>query len=278
MIKQKQAELVFYAAASLLEGPHWDVETQRLYIVSIEGEMIYSLDPETKDIVSYPTEGPVGCAVVDETGMIISAEHAGIFKTNPKTREKTFLTQVRTDERMRYNDGKLDPRGRIVVGTMSLGESYPGEAALYVIEKDGNSRVLLPNVTLSNGLAWTEDGETMYFIDTPTKKVGKYAYDLERGLATFEKYVVEITDGSIPDGMCIDKNGMLWVAQYGKSKVCQWNPVTGEKLQEVLLPVANVTSCCFGGANMTDLYITTAVDSEKKEALAGGLFKLNNAI
>lgn len=278
MTNHQQVELVFYASSSLLEGPHWDVASQRLYVVSIKGEMIYAIDTKTNEVTSYPTEGPVGCAVVDDAGMIISAEQAGIFKTDPQTKEKTYLTQVNNDERMRFNDGKLDPKGRFVVGTMSLGESYQGEAALYIIEKDASSRVLLPNITLSNGLAWTEDGRTMYYIDTPTKKVGKYAYDLEKGTATFEKYVIEITDGSVPDGMCIDKNGMLWVAQYGNGKVCQWNPANGDKLREILLPVDNVTSCCFGGADMSDLYITTAANPDKKEVLAGGLFLLNNAI
>ena len=86
MTNHQQVELVFYASSSLLEGPHWDVASQRLYVVSIKGEMIYAIDTKTNEVTSYPTEGPVGCAVIDDVGLIISAEQAGILKTDPKTK------------------------------------------------------------------------------------------------------------------------------------------------------------------------------------------------
>ena len=101
-----------------------------------------------------------------------------------------------------------------------------------------------------------------------------YAYDPETGEAIFEKYVIEITDGSNPDGMCVDMEGMIWVAQYGGEKVCRWDPESGGKLEEIRMPVKNVTSCCLGGKNLEYLYITTAKDGETQEALAGGLFRV----
>ncbi|MDE1548326.1 SMP-30/gluconolactonase/LRE family protein [Jeotgalibaca caeni] len=274
MSQGKTAELVFYAGASLLEGPHWDEKNQLLYVVSIEDHFVYAIDPATGAVESYPTDGPVGCAVIDEDGMILEAEQDGIFRIDSKTKEKHFVSQPRTDDRMRFNDGKLDPKGRLLVGTMGLEGSYEGEANLYAVEKDGSFKTVIEGVTLSNGLAWTEDGKTMYFIDTPTKKVGQYAYDVASGTATFEKYVVEITDGSSPDGMCIEPDGTIWVAQYGGHKVSHWNPATGEKLGEVKVPAKNVTSCCIGGAKMDYLYITTAKDGELEEAMSGGLFRV----
>ncbi|MFZ2683150.1 MAG: SMP-30/gluconolactonase/LRE family protein, partial [Trichococcus flocculiformis] len=146
--------------------------------------------------------------------------------------------------------------------------------ALYAIEKDGTVRTVLDGLTLANGMGWSPDGKTLYFIDTPTKKVGSYAYDPETGEAIFEKYVIEITDGSNPDGMCVDMEGMIWVAQYGGEKVCRWDPESGGKLEEIRMPVKNVTSCCLGGENLEYLYITTAKDGETQEALAGGLFRV----
>ncbi|MFZ1393923.1 MAG: SMP-30/gluconolactonase/LRE family protein [Trichococcus flocculiformis] len=272
--KVRKPELVFYAGSTLLEGPHWDAQNNLIYCVSIEDNMIYAIDPESGEVETYLTEGPVGCAVLDQKGMILEAEKSGIFRIDPRTKEKQLVAKAHDDERIRYNDGKLDPKGRLLVGTMGYDKTYEGESALYAIEKDGTVRTVLDGLTLANGMGWSPDGKTLYFIDTPTKKVGSYAYDPETGEAIFEKYVIEITDGSNPDGMCVDMEGMIWVAQYGGEKVCRWDPESGGKLEEIRMPVKNVTSCCLGGKNLEYLYITTAKDGETQEALAGGLFRV----
>ena len=272
--KVRKPELVFYAGSTLLEGPHWDAQNNLIYCVSIEDNMIYAIDPESGEVETYLTEGPVGCAVLDQKGMILEAEKSGIFRIDPRTKEKQLVVKAQDDERIRYNDGKLDPKGRLLVGTMGYDETYEGESALYAIEKDGTVRTVLDGLTLANGMGWSPDGKTLYFIDTPTKKVGSYAYDPETGEAIFEEYVIEITDGSNPDGMCVDMEGMIWVAQYGGEKVCRWDPESGGKLEEIRMPVKNVTSCCLGGENLEYLYITTAKDGETQEALAGGLFRV----
>ncbi|MFZ2374884.1 MAG: SMP-30/gluconolactonase/LRE family protein [Trichococcus flocculiformis] len=272
--KVRKPELVFYAGSTLLEGPHWDAQNNLIYCVSIEDNMIYAIDPESGEVGTYLTEGPVGCAVLDQKGMILEAEKSGIFRIDPRTKEKQLVAKAHDDERIRYNDGKLDPKGRLLVGTMGYDKTYEGESALYAIEKDGTVRTVLDGLTLANGMGWSPDGKTLYFIDTPTKKVGSYAYDPETGEAIFEKYVIEITDGSNPDGMCVDMEGMIWVAQYGGEKVCRWDPESGGKLEEIRMPVKNVTSCCLGGKNLEYLYITTAKDGETQEALAGGLFRV----
>ena len=272
--KVRKPELVFYAGSTLLEGPHWDAQNNLIYCVSIEDNMIYAIDPESGEVETYLTEGPVGCAVLDQKGMILEAERSGIFRIDPRTKEKKLVAKAHDDERMRYNDGKLDPKGRLLVGTMGYEATYEGEAVLYAIEKDGTVRTVLDGLTLANGMGWSPDGKRLYFIDTPTKKVGSYAYDPETGEAIFEKYVIEITDGSNPDGMCVDMEGMIWVAQYGGEKVCRWDPESGGKLEEIRMPVKNVTSCCLGGENLEYLYITTAKDGETQEALAGGLFRV----
>ncbi|MFZ2452881.1 MAG: SMP-30/gluconolactonase/LRE family protein [Trichococcus flocculiformis] len=272
--KVRKPELVFYAGSTLLEGPHWDAQNNLIYCVSIEDNMIYAIDPESGEVETYLTEGPVGCAVLDQKGMILEAEKSGIFRIDPRTKEKQLMAKAHDDERIRYNDAKLDPKGRLLVGTMGYDKTYEGESALYAIEKDGTVRTVLDGLTLANGMGWSPDGKTLYFIDTPTKKVGSYAYDPETGEAIFEKYVIEITDGSNPDGMCVDMEGMIWVAQYGGEKVCRWDPESGGKLEEIRMPVKNVTSCCLGGKNLEYLYITTAKDGETQEALAGGLFRV----
>lgn len=266
-------ELVFYAGSTLLEGPHWHAEEGLLYCVSIEQNRIYAVNPETGDVTTYQTDGAVGCAVIDEKGMILEAEKDGIYQIDPETKEKSFVVHPESNPKMRYNDGKLDPRGRFLVGTMGYEEDYEGEGKLFSIE-GSSARPIVTGTTTSNGLDWSPDGETFYFIDTPTNKIGQYAYDLETGDATFEKYVVEVTEDGFPDGMCVDKDGMIWVALYAGHKVCKWNPETGEKLAEIEMPAQNVTSCCIGGKNMDYLYVTTAQEDGKEEELAGGLFRV----
>lgn len=271
MTREMEPELIYYAGNKLLEGPLWDEDNQLLYFVSIDDNIIYSFNEETTEIKSYPTSSPVGAAVLVDNGKILSAEKDGIYLIDIKTKERAFAMQPNEDKRLRYNDGKLDPRGRFLIGTMGYEEDIEGAASLYVVE-DGQAKALLTNLTLSNGLGWSKDGQTFYHIDTPTKKVMKYDYNLETAEVSNAKVAVEITDGGSPDGMCVDIDENIWVAEYGGKQVRKWDPETGEQLAEIQMPVSNITSCCIGGANNEFLYITTA--QEDGEPLSGGLFKV----
>lgn len=271
MTQNLTPELVYYAGNQLLEGPLWDAAKQLLYFVSIEDNMIYRFNENTTEIKSYPTSGPVGAAVLTEEGLLLSAEKDGIYKVDPETGERTFLMQPNEDERLRYNDGKLDPRGRFLLGTMGYEEIIEGAASLFVIE-NGESRKILTDLSLSNGIGWSKDDQTFYHIDTPTKKVKQYDYDLETASLSNGRTVVELTGEGSPDGMCVDLDGNIWVAEYGGKKICKWDVETGEMLVEIAMPVSNITSCCLGGADLDYLYITTA--KAEGEALSGGLFKV----
>lgn len=271
MTQKLTPELVYYAGNKLLEGPHWDETNNLLYFVSIEDQMIYQFNEKTTEIQSYPTSGPVGAAVVTEGGYILAAEKDGLYSFDPDTKERTFLMQPNTDERLRYNDGKLDPKGRFLIGTMGYEDIIEGAASLYVID-NGHYKELLTGLSLSNGLGWSPDGKTFYHIDTPTNKVRSYDYDLITADLSNQQTVVEITEGGSPDGMCVDIDGHLWVAEYGGKRICKWDSGTGEQLIEVSMPVSNITSCCIGGREKDYLYITTA--QAEDEALSGGLFKV----
>ncbi|MBT8393685.1 MAG: SMP-30/gluconolactonase/LRE family protein, partial [Bacteroidia bacterium] len=162
--------------------------------------------------------------------------------------------------------------GRFIVGTMG----YPN-----VIEKignvysyyDGEYKTIIDKTTISNGLAFSLDNMFLYFIDTPTRKVARYFYDLESGNVKFDSYIIEFEGQGSPDGMCIDKNGMLWIAEWGGGCISKWNPLTGKKMQEIKLPCINVTSCCFD--NNSNLYVTTAKDDTEEDFFGGGLYYLD---
>ncbi|WP_462225899.1 SMP-30/gluconolactonase/LRE family protein [Alkalibacterium sp.] len=264
-------ELIFYAGSALLEGPVWDEKHDRIYFISIPDEMIYRFNPETTEIRTYLTDGPVGAAVLNKEGMLISAEKNGIVQIDPETGKRTELVHPNTDDRMRYNDGKLDSEGRFLIGTMGAEEVVEGAASLYSIEGESYTEVLT-DLSIANGLGWSQDGKTFYHIDTPTKKVRQFDYNKDSGSLSNGTDCIEITGDGNPDGMCVDLDDMLWVAEYGGGKVCKWNPENGEKIMEILLPVTNVTSCCIGGKDKNMLFITTAKEGE--EELSGGLFKV----
>lgn len=268
---EMKPELIYYAKNSLLEGPLWDAANQLFYFIAIEDQMIYSLNEETYEIKSYPTESPVGAAALTGDGRILSAEKDGIFTIDIESSERRFVAHPNADQRMRYNDGKWDPKGRFLVGTMGYTDTFEGAASLYVIE-EGKVRELLSNLTLSNGLGWSQDGRTFYHIDTPTNTVMQYDYHLEKAELSNARQAVEITDGGSPDGMCVDIDDHIWVAEYGGKRICKWNPETGKQVLEIPMPVSNITSCCIGGRDKDMLYITTA--QEDGEPLSGGLFKV----
>lgn len=235
--------------------------------------MIYRIDPDTGVVQSYPTHGPVGCVVVEPNGTLLSAEKGGIYRINPKTGERAFLMQPEDDPAMRYNDGKLDPKGRFLVGTKGDVDEMPGAGRLFSIDGE-QVRTLVSGTSISNGIGFSKTGNFLYFIDSPTKKVGRYLYQLDTGVATFDRYVVDITGGAWPDGMCVDGDDMLWVAEWGGGRVCRWDSETGKKVREIKFPCTNVSSCCLGGKNAEFLFVTTAKAEGRDEALGGGLFRI----
>jgi sugar lactone lactonase YvrE len=236
--------------------------------------MIYQINPKTGETQSYPTQGSVGCVALDKNGNLISAEKEGIFNINPKTKEKTYLTQFESNEELRYNDGRFDPVGRFLVGTKSEKDFFlekeivKGKLFSYI---NGVQKVLLNDLLISNGIGFSHNNEKMYFIDTPTKKVAQYKYDLNTGDIEFEKYIVDIDGDGWPDGMCVDLDGNIWVAEWEGGRVRKWDVNTGKVVDEIKVPCSRVTSCCLGGDNLRDLFITTA--RHENDLLGGSLFK-----
>jgi sugar lactone lactonase YvrE len=237
--------------------------------VSILDGLVYCYNPKTKEILSMKLDSPVSCIFFKERKVILVSSKNGFFEIDFNTLEKKFVFQIDIDNLVRYNDGIQDANGRIIIGTMGYPEVIENIGNVYSYFK-GEYKTIIENTTISNGLAFSADNNFLYFIDTPTKKVAKYAYDLETGELEFISYVIEFKGTGFPDGMCIDKNGMLWIAEWGGSCVSNWDPLTGEKLTEIKLPCTNITSCCFD--NHSNLYITTAKDDLQKDIYGGSLF------
>ena len=204
----------------------------------------------------------------DQSGKLILGIGRKLARFDPEIEELKWLCGVEDDLPLhRFNDGKVDANGRIWIGTLSTQfTDYAG--SLYRIGGDLNPTVQLRDLTISNGMAWTEDQKTFYFIDTPTRQIREFDFDLASGGITFRKVAFEVPQAlGFPDGMCIDQEGMLWVGHYGGFGIFRWNPKTGELLEKIELPVPHVTSCCFGGESLNHMLITTAQENLSPEDL-----------
>ncbi|MEL6535402.1 MAG: SMP-30/gluconolactonase/LRE family protein [Bacteroidota bacterium] len=264
-------------ADQLGEGAFWYAQAKEFWWIDIEGKRLYTLDKQgTKTGFDMPSR--IGTVVPDSDGKAIVAIEEGVYRFDRG--DESFAPIAHPQEGMeglRYNDGKADPQGRLWVGGMHL-EQTPGAASLYRIDPDGNASAWRDGITISNGLCWSADHQTMYYIDTPTGEVRAFGYDDAGGSIDSGRVVVTIPESlGFPDGMVIDAEGMLWIALWNGNSVTRWNPNTGEMIGQIFLPAHNVTSCAFVGDQLDTLYITTSsldmTDAEQSQyPKAGAVF------
>ena len=278
-------ELVLDARAALAETPVWDDLTQTLYWVDIEGCCIHRYDPADGSDQSFLMDQRVGSIALRQAGGLVAAMQNGFYLIDL---EKGSVHPIADPERdltnNRFNDGKCDPAGRFWAGTMGLSKPRQPVGALYSLFADHQVHRMLSGVRTSNGLAWSLDQRTLYYIDTPCQTVDALDYDLETGEIANRRPVIHIpADQGRPDGMTIDRAGMLWVAHWSGWQIARYNPHTGDQLAVIRVPVENVSCCTFGGADLDWLYITTAREGQseaalEKQPLAGGIFRVQVSI
>jgi sugar lactone lactonase YvrE len=265
-------KLLFYNDSKLLEGPVYDATYNYLYFVSILDGMIFCLDLNSKEIISLKLDSPVGCVFILDQKRVLAASKKGFYEIDFQSQISRFVFQMKISGLVRYNDGTVDPIGRYLVGTMGYPKvkDHIGKVFSYF---NGEYKSIIENTTISNGLAFSKNSAFLYFIDTPTKKVAKYNYDTVSGSATFDSYIIEFKGKGSPDGMCMDAEGMLWIAEWGGGQVSKWNPENGKKIDQVKLPCPNVSSCCLDKSG--NLFVTTAKSNDPKDVFGGGLFYVN---
>jgi sugar lactone lactonase YvrE len=270
------ASLLLDQKALLGEGPIWNHETQQLYWVDIEKRQLHLYTPTTGEDTYFNTGQRVGTVVPIENGGALVALQNGIHSMDLSDGSLQLIVNP-LDEEVRFNDGKCDPLGRFWVGSMHL-QAKDYAAALYMLDSQQQLQQKIDSVTISNGIIWSLDNQTMYYIDTPTRQVKAYDYDIESGSISNPRTVITVPEErGAPDGMTIDEEGMLWIAHWGGSIVGRYNPANGELMRQINVPAPNVTACAFGGESLDKLYITTAsigMSDEQKQQYpeAGGLF------
>ena len=269
------SECALPAGAVLAEGPVWHEE--HLYWVDIERGELHRWHPASGARRHWIVPGRVGFALPTQRGDFMLGQNDALVRMDLNSGTRTpFATPTGEPAGNRFNDAKCDAAGRLWAGTMSAREE-PGRGTLYRVEPSGELHAAVREVSISNGLAWSPDGRTLYYIDSPTRRVDAFDFDPASGAISGRRTVVTLTDG-FPDGMCADAVGNLWIALWGGWAVACHDPRTGRRLAEVRVPVEAVTSCCFGDGDT--LWITTAsrdldATGRTQQPLAGGLFRAN---
>ena len=251
------------------EAPIWWRDA--LYFVDIEGRAVHRYDPATGEAKSWDVGQRVGTVVPRESGgLVIAGDHGFAFLDE----ESGALTPIADPEQdksdNRFNDGKCSPDGRFFAGSISL-RKKTGDAKLYHLDPDLAVHEAFGPVTNSNGIAWSLDGHTCYYIDTPRREV--LAFDYQDGHLRNLRSVISTghIDAS-PDGMCIDADGHLWIAFCHGGCVSCFDPANGNELHRIAIPCLETTACAFGGPDLADLFVTTGVHKTAKEEHAGRLF------
>ncbi len=270
-----QLEVLAKNLDTLGEGPAWNSKNQKLYWVDIKGKRYHRMDVKTKQIETFDSIGMISSIVPTDTDSMAATIEHGFYLIDSEGHH-TLIASVGTEsDGARFNDGKADLFGNYIAGTMDLNENRP-IGSLYNLHGRTVSS-LLQGLTISNGMAWDIRREIFYHIDSYKRRIDSYLYN---GSMNLDKIGVVVDFKGLlgnPDGMTIDEDGNIWVAHWGGGRITVFNPENGKKIEEILFPATNITSCTFAGNDLTDLYVTSASSSPNPD-LGGSLFVLHTGI
>ena len=274
---------VLDSKASLGECPVWSARERVLYWVDINAPSLNRFDPATGRNDAMPMPESIGSFALRAAGGFIVALRGGVWLARADgTLDRKIADAPYDPAHHRFNDGRCDPQGRFFAGTMNeRRDASTGE--LLRIDADYTMTPILTDIMISNGLAWSPDGRTMYHADTPTHVIRAFDYDAATGTPSRPRVFAQWDgDTDRPDGGAVDSAGNYWTAFYRGGKILQLSP-RGEILAEYPVPAMCPTMCAFGGPDLTTLYVTSARQMREPDELArlpqsGGLFAMNVAV
>jgi sugar lactone lactonase YvrE len=258
------------------ESPLWHPHEQCLYWCDIPGHALHRWDPAAAAHTQWPFDTDVACCAALLGGGLLLACRDGLWRFDPASGLRKRLAAPPYDPATeRFNDGKADPQGRLWVGTIYEPRDQ-ARAALYRYSANGLTR-MAGGITVSNGLAWSPDGATMYWADTQAHAVYAFGFDGAHGTLGAQRVFASFAPrepgeslkvyGGRPDGAAVDAEGCYWVAMFEGARVLRLSPA-GQVLREVRLPVRCPTMPCFGGADLRTLFVTTARANRAADELA----------
>lgn len=262
------------------EGVLWDPPSGLLYWVDAYGRVFYRLDPESGRHEEFPTSSAIGCVAIRENGSPILALEDGLYFYDPDTRAETPAPTPRIDvPGLRYNDGKVDRQGRLILGTVHRPMPAPEEFSGWIcrVDPDFTMTELQGGIGNCNGPAFSPDGRIFYVADSGRYAIYAYDYDIGTGGVSNRRVFVDTQPlGSKPDGATVDADGCLWVAMMDIGRIVRFAP-DGRLDGLVEVPVKFPSNVAFGGARLDTLYLTSisvAGRFRDETEHAGGLFAI----
>jgi sugar lactone lactonase YvrE len=262
--------------SQLGEGPCWDAATQSLLWVDILGKAIHRHWPMAQTTTTHSMPTVVSAVCPSQSGGFVLLLEDGFWQADSQMENLEPIASVHdSNGLLRMNDGKVDPSGRFWGGSMAY-DGRPGKGSLHVLEGRDVTTVL-SDLGISNGLDWSPDGHSFYFVDSLTRCLWVFDFDASSGRVSNRRTLIKFEESfGLPDGLTVDAEGCIWVAGWDGWRVQRYSPY-GDYLGLVDVPAARVTSCAFGGNDLTDLYITTATvglteDELELQPEAGSLF------
>lgn len=264
------------------EGPCWDARRGRLYWLDIQGRLLEWLSPADRRIGLWTLERRASAVAVRTDGTLLMATEDGLATFDPDAGGMTLRAEVEPDKpHNRSNDGNVDAQGRFWFGTMR-DDAHTPEGAVYRLDPDWSVRQVVGELVIPNTLAASPDGRTLYVADSYLNVIWAFELDPETGAVGERRVFVETEDGCSPDGSAVDEEGCLWNAQWGGWKVVRYRP-DGTVAQTVKMPVEQPSSCAFGDADLSTIYVTSAreglsPEQLERQPLAGSLFSFRPGV
>jgi sugar lactone lactonase YvrE len=271
-VQRLSADLLVDAQTDLGESPFWDADTQQVTWVDITTGSIHRCSSSGTSAPVQLVGGQLSALAPRRVGGLIAALDDGIslIDADGSVHRVASFTGISP---WRMNDGKCDPQGRFWAGSVQLSRVWKS-SCLWRVDADLSAECVLEDVSVSNGLDWSPDGHTMYYNDTRTCGVDAFAFDPDSGEISGRRRVLSVpADSGLVDGLTVDSEGGIWVALHRGGEIWRIDG-RGKLLAVVEVPVPDVTSCCFGGPGLDQLFVTTAIShiSVQPQPHEGGLF------
>ena len=266
------------------ETPIWVVKEQALYWIDYERHTVYRYDPTTGEYQTFEVARAITGLYPRAIGGWITATKTGIAFWEQHTNEFTFIVDPEADTpKVCCNDAVIDRQGRFLVGTMNEQDFNAPDGSLYRLDTNGSLHRLDSGFAVCNGMGLSLDGRTLYLTDMFHQQFLAYDYDLATGNISHQRPFVRVPEETgAPDGLIVDSEDFIWSAHWGGWRITRYDPA-GKIEREIRLPVANVTCLGFGGADLDEIYVTTAwselsQQERKEQPLAGDLFRVKTDI
>lgn len=270
----KEIEIVVSAVAEVGEGPFWDSRTGIVHWVDLLAGLIHSTHYESKKTTSFQFSEMVGAAIPRAEGGIAAAVQSGFIGFDGNWSVTHSVNLLENGYRM--NDAKTDSAGRLWAGSNTI-DFVPGTGSLWKLDADWTASEILTGLTLPNGIGWSPDNTTMYLVDSMQRLVLKFPFDPDESVIAGDamEFAGPECFIGLPDGLAVDTDGHLWIAQFGSAVVSEFDS-NGTTLSTINLPTKQPTSCAFVGPGLDKMWITSAAKGLELEtdSYAGSIFEV----